>query len=128
MKVAEFRTLQAAAIKKKPPKYRNQGKDGYASTKEARRAQELELAVKANVVRNLRRQVHFELVPKQEGERSVVYIADFCYEELVAYGQGPAFWEAVVEDVKSDATRKIASWPIKRKLMLQRYGIRIRET
>jgi hypothetical protein len=133
VKIAEWRkVLQAKGRfggRLVQPKYGNKGKDGYASTKEARRAQELELAVKAGVVRNLQRQVRFVLIPKQKGERGVVYIADFCYEELIAgaIGQAPT-WEREVEDVKSPPTRKRESYIIKRKLMLERFGIRIRET
>ena len=42
---------------------------------------ELKLLQRAGKIRNLRCQVPFELVPKQDGERAVKYIADFVYEE-----------------------------------------------
>jgi len=102
----------------------------YASQKEAKRAAELELLVKAGEIRRLQRQTRFDLIPKQEGERSVAYIADFAYEERRATGpHGETYcWIRVVEDVKSPATRKKESYIIKRKLMLQVHGIRIRET
>ncbi len=110
-------------------KYGNQRTNGFASKKEAKRSTELDLMVKARVARNLQRQVRFELVSKQEGERSVVYIADFCYELLSAGILGrPPIWEYIVEDVKSPATRKKEAYIIKRKLMLERHGIRIFET
>ena len=74
-------------------------------------------------ISELRRQVKFELIPRQmEGkrvvERAVDYIADFTYIQ-----DG----ELVVEDVKSDFTVKDPTYIIKRKLMLYMKGIKVRE-
>lgn len=112
---------------KKPSKYRNRKTGGYASAKEARRAQELKLLLAAGKIRNLREQVPYELIPAQKDEdtgktieRSCVYVADFVYEDLtIGLGRG------IVEDCKGMRT---ADYVIKRKLMLQVHGIRIRET
>ena len=104
-------------------KYRNKKtvKDGmvFDSKKEASRFRELQLLEKAGKIQNLQTQVKFELIPKQEGERATNYIADFMYQEN---------GKTVVEDVKSEITRKNPEYIIKRKLMLYRYEIRIQET
>jgi hypothetical protein len=117
------------------PKYHNKKVivDGIAfdSKKEARRWCELKLMEKAGVISDLERQVEYELIPSQRepdiiGPRGGVkkdkvieldctYIADFRYK------QGG---EVIVEDTKGFRT---ADYIIKRKLMLWRYGIRIKE-
>jgi hypothetical protein len=98
------------------PKFGNKKTNGFESKKEAKRAQELQLMEKIGLISNLEYQVPFELIPKQEGERSVVYKADFTYFEDK---------KLVVEDAKGFKTPE---YVIKRKLLLWRYGIRIRET
>jgi hypothetical protein len=108
-------------------KYGNNRDSGFDSNKEAARFRELELAVKAGVVRGLQLQVRFELIPAQDGERPVYYVADFVYEELQANGPG-GHWVREVEDCKSEITRKNREYIIKRKLMRHVHGIRIRET
>ena len=89
------------------------------SKKEAARWQELNLMLRARLIEDLQRQVRFEVIPKQEGERPCTYIADFVYIDRKT-------GEKIVEDVKSPATRTEA-YRIKRKLMLLVHGIRIRE-
>ena len=74
-------------------------------------------------IRCLRRQVTYILLPTQTidnkvVERPVKYIADFVY---TVNGM------LVVEDVKSNITRKKPDYIIKRKLMLFEHGIRIQE-
>ena len=122
-------------------KYHNQKtrtSDGveHDSRKEARRWMELQLLQKAGLISDLNRQVRFELIPTQREpdtigklggvrkgkciEQSVVYVADFVYSDLKK-------GEIVVEDVKSEATRKKESYIIKRKLLLYLKGIRIYE-
>lgn len=100
-------------------KYNNQKvhilNEVFDSKKEMRRYGELIILEKAGLISNLRRQIKFELIPKQESERSCVYIADFVYEEN---------GKTVVEDAKGMKTK---DYIIKRKLMLWRYGIKIRE-
>ena len=88
------------------------------SMKEANRWCELKMLEKAGLIQDLQRQVKFELIPKQEGERAVHYVADFVYVE-----DG----KKIVEDVKSAATKKNKEYVIKRKLLLWRHGIRIKE-
>lgn len=88
------------------------------SMKEANRWCELKLLERAGKIRLLQRQVKFELIPKQDGERAVVYVADFTYIENDKF---------VVEDVKSEATRKNKEYVIKRKLMKWIHGITIKQ-
>ena len=96
--------------------------DGIAfdSRKEANHYCELKLLERAKQISNLRLQVKFELIPSQyvNGkcvERACNYIADFVYEEN---------GKTVVEDTKGFKTK---DYIIKRKLMLNKYGIQIRE-
>lgn len=83
----------------------------FDSKKEAERYQALKLLEKADVIRNLSRQVPFELIPKQKNERAVKYIADFMYVET-------ATGKIIVEDVKGYRTDV---YKIKRKLFKWRY-------
>lgn len=94
----------------------------FDSKKEANRYKELRLLEKAGAIHDLRMQVKFTLIPAQRDgatgkvvERECSYKADFVYEEDR---------KTVVEDVKGFRTKE---YVIKRKLMLWRYGIRIRE-
>lgn len=93
----------------------------YDSVKEYRRAKELELLEKSGVIKDLKRQVRFEIIPSQRGddgkvvERAVTYVADFVYFE-----DG----KLVVEDTKGYRTK---DYIIKRKLMRYLLGINIRE-
>lgn len=121
-----------------PTKYHNVKTRGYDSAKEAERARALHLLEKAGKIRDLREQVPYELIPKQTEmgtrivtrrgkqvtqtvekvvERPVVYVADFVYYD-------PVTEETVVEDAKGVRTKE---YVIKRKLLLWRYGIRIKE-
>lgn len=109
----------------------------FDSKKEYKRFCELSLLEKAGEITNLQRQVHYLLIPEQRApstevykrgprtgqpkpgpvlERKVTYIADFVYEQN---------GETVVEDTKGLRTKE---YVIKRKLLLYRYGIRIKET
>lgn len=92
----------------------------FDSKREQRRWSELLLLERAGAIQNLRRQVKYELIPSQRiagkvVERAVSYIADFVYAEDGV---------EVVEDTKGFKT---PDYIIKRKLLLWRYGIRIRE-
>lgn len=92
----------------------------FDSKKEAQRYQQLKLMLKAGVITNLKRQVRYSLVPSQyiDGkcvERAVSYVSDFEYDEKGKH---------IVEDTKGVRTKE---YIIKRKLMLFKYGIRIRE-
>ncbi len=53
-------------------------------------------------------------------ELSAIYTADFVYKDKNG--------NEIVEDVKSDITRKEADYVLRRKLMLHVHGIRIKET
>lgn len=63
---------------------------------------------KEQKISHLDRQVKFELLPKQKGERSITYLADFVYLDNGVL---------VVEDVKSKITKKQTDYIIKRKLI-----------
>ena len=96
----------------------------FDSEKEARRFGELVLLQKAGNVRSLRLQVNFTLqegYTTSEGERvrPIVYRADFTYQERTTYG-----WRTVVEDVKGVRTKE---YNMKRKMMLEKFGVDIRE-
>lgn len=93
----------------------------FDSKKEAARWQELCLLQRAGKISHLNRQVTYTLIPAQyiDGkcvERSCNYIADFVYKEN---------GNLIVEDAKGKRTPE---YVIKRKLMLQVYGIRVKET
>lgn len=116
----------------KPNKYGAKRVGTHASQKEYARANQLKLWQRAGVISNLREQVPFELIPAQYGEcgtdlkgkpvrvcveRSCKYIADFVYTDNET-------GETIVEDTKGVRTKE---YVIKRKLMLFRHGIRIKE-
>ena len=63
----------------KTNKYKNIKQKCFDSKKEYSRAIYLEILEKNREISNLKKQVKFELIPKQDGERSVNYIADFIY-------------------------------------------------
>ena len=85
------------------------------SRKEANRWSELLILEKAGLISDLKRQVKYELIPKQEGERAVYYVADFEY--IDENGQ------KIVEDVKGyKEGLAYRVFVIKRKLMLYVYG------
>lgn len=107
----------------------------FDSKKEYARWLELQVLERAGQITELRRQVKFVLIPTQyeeherygktgkrlkDGrkllEQECSYIADFAYRD--------ALGQTVVEDAKGVKTKE---YIIKRKLMLERYGIQIRE-
>ena len=88
----------------------------FDSKAEAARWQELQLLERAGEVSGIERQVTYELIPKQPGERAVKYIADFRYKTKEG--------QTIVEDVKGFKTEE---YKIKRKLMLHVHGIRVVE-
>lgn len=109
------------------------GGSWHDSKKEAKRWMELEMLANAGFIKDLRRQVSFVLIPSQYGpsfttksgkikrgklvERAVTYIADFVYYDVEED-------KTIVEDTKGVRTK---DYIIKRKLMLWRHGIQIRE-
>jgi hypothetical protein len=96
------------------------GDHRFDSKAEAKRHGDLLKLQQAGEIANLRRQVPFEVIPKQPGERACFYVADFVYD-LLTNGQ---IGGCVVEDVKGVLTR---DYVMKRKLMLKEHGIRIVE-
>lgn len=90
----------------------------YHSKREAARHPQLRLLEHAGRIRNLRRQVKFDL--RVNGLRICTYTADYVYEELVDDA-----WREVVEDVKGFPNDR---WPMKKKLMKAVHGVAIRET
>ena len=103
-------------------KYRNRKTEYmgivFDSKKEAARYAELRLLQRAGVISDLRLQVPYTLIDKSEHGREIRYVADFAYTE-----DG----ETVVEDVKSPATRT-PLYRLKKRLLAERYGIKIKET
>lgn len=108
----------------KVPKYRNKKTvvDGitFDSKKEADRYSFLKMWERAGQIKNLSRQAKFVLIPanrREDGklERACHYVADFQY----MVGD-----KVVVEDVKGMRTK---DYILKRKLMLDKHGITIRE-
>ena len=107
----------------------------FDSKKEYSRYMELKLLEQAGIIKNLKRQVKYVLIPTQYEiqseilkngkikenkkviERECSYIADFVYEEND---------KTVVEDVKSEIT-KTPEYKIKKKLMLYIHKIKIKE-
>ena len=95
----------------------------FDSRKEYTRYCELLLLARGGYISDLKLQVKYVLIPaqKDEGgkilERECSYIADFVYFDKKTQ-------RTVVEDAKGVKTK---DYIIKRKLMLERYGIRIRE-
>ena len=108
----------------------------FDSKKEANRFRELQLLERAGKITALQRQVKYVLIPTQREfsneiykkgahqghfkpgkvlEKECSYIADFVYYKNE---------KTVVEDTKGFRTE---AYKIKRKLMLERYGIQIRE-
>lgn len=86
----------------------------FDSKKEARRYEELMGLLQAGWITDLKLQHHFTLaeafkMPDGTPIRKMEYIADFTYTD----GEG----RFIVEDVKSEATRKNPVYAIKKKLM-----------
>lgn len=92
----------------------------FDSKKEYKRWLELKAMAEQGEIQSLQRQVSYELIPAQRInnkliERAVTYKADFVYSYKGSL---------VVEDVKGFRTPE---YIIKRKLMLYRHGIQIKE-
>ena len=93
----------------------------FDSQHEAHRWCELKYMERAGLITDLVRQFPITLLPAQRNdigkviERPVKYVADFMY-----YENG----QQVIEDAKGVKTKE---YIIKRKLMLWRYGIKIKE-
>lgn len=96
----------------------------FDSQKEARRYRELMALLGAGKIRGLKLQPQFTLqesykTPAGKRVQAIRYVADFSYFDC-------DLDKDVVEDVKSKAT-KTRVYEMKRKLLLERFGIEIRE-
>lgn len=93
----------------------------FDSIREANRWQELRLMERAGAVRDLQRQVSFELIPAQRVSgrqlKPIRYIADFSY--LDERGN------RIIEDSKG---AKTPVYCIKKRMLLWLYGIEVLET
>ena len=144
------RTMFAPTEKKGNKLHAERTEEGYASKREAKRAAELRMMEKAGIIENLQEQVSFLLLPtvyaradgsyfrwfeaenKKEAEKMagekltlvekpVSYVADFVYER-----DG----RQVVEDAKGfkdPSSATYAKFVLKRKMMLERFNIRVVE-
>lgn len=101
---------------KRKAKYNNQKIefDGmkFDSKKEYTRFNELMMMQRAGIIDELRRQVSFEIVPKNGTERAAYYVADFVYKEG---------GKKIIEDVKSQITKQNPVYVLKRKLVKNIY-------
>jgi hypothetical protein len=88
----------------------------FASAKEAKRYGELKLLERGEYLSDLRVQPRYDFVIG--GLKVCTYVADFAY--MTAMGER-------VEDVKSEATRKLPVYRIKRKLMKAVHNIDVVE-
>ena len=129
----------AHAQNEKKRKYRNtptdrRGADSkkirFDSKREAIRYDELMLMLKSGKIKNLKLQPQYTLqeaytTPEGNRVRAIRYQADFSYEEaFTSWGEPTSI--IVVEDVKSPAS-KTRVYEMKKKLLLERYGIEITE-
>jgi len=118
-KIRGYKITAAGKVKKKS-KYGNKKVvvDGiqFDSKKEANRYFELKVLKMKGEITNLQLQVEYKF--EVGGKKIASYFADFVYNK-----DG----KTVVEDVKSSATRKIATYRIKNKLMKAMYDIEIKE-
>ena len=95
----------------------------FDSKKEARRYEELMMMLHAGKIGELRLQPQFTLqeaytTPDGRRIRSIIYKADFSY---IMDGK------LVVEDVKSEFTKKNKTYRMKNKMMADRLGIIVKE-
>lgn len=117
-------------------KYKNIKTRGCDSRKEARRLTQLQLLQMAGLIKDLKTQVKFVLIPTQNEsyeryskkgkrlkdgikciEKECSYYADFVYTDVET-------GKTIVEDAKGVRTKE---YRIKKKLMLSVHGIRIKE-
>ena len=109
--------------KKKGNKYRNtkavdEFGNEYDSKKELKRGRELKLLLKAGAIGFLARQVEFQFTIN--GGKVASYFADYVYTDS-------STGKMIVEDVKSEATRKLPVYRLKWRMLLQQHGIVIKE-
>lgn len=113
---------------KNPSKYNNRKVelDGFTfdSQKEARRYSELKILVRVGEISELELQKSFVLAEsvkfnnEPRAKPDIRYVADFAYMENGVM---------IVEDVKSEATKSLPVYRIKKHLMKSIHGIEIKE-
>lgn len=85
----------------------------FDSQKESKRYQELSMLQKSGLIEDLKIQVRFSICPKSGGnKRERFYIADFVYVES---------GKKIIEDVKSEITRKNPVYSLKKALVQWQY-------
>lgn len=85
----------------------------FDSQKESKRYQELSMLQKSGLIEGLKIQVRFSICPKSGGnKRERFYIADFVYVEG---------GKKIIEDVKSEITRKNPVYSLKKALVQWQY-------
>lgn len=116
IKIEKATPIKKSKYKNKKVKYDNEEFD---SIKEKNRYIELKSMQENGLIRDLRRQVKFEILPKFKikGEtiRPIYYICDFMYDNYVEY---------IVEDVKGIRTK---DYLLKKKMFEYKYQIKINE-
>lgn len=94
----------------------------FDSRKEAKRWLELKRMERTGAIKDLQRQVRFELIPAFDVAgrhyRATIYVADFVYTDTVT-------GEEVVEDCKGYRT---SVYRLKAKMFAHRYGVSICES
>ena len=144
-KIAANATQTAREQRNEQSKYRNipekriaqNATIRFSSKAEAKRYDELMLMLKAGKIRDLRLQQDFTLqeaytTPQGERIRAIRYKADFVYERLVGYytdvaPRNIAKWEKVVEDTKGGKATQTPLYKMKKKMLMDKYGIEIQE-
>ena len=110
-----------ASLEKKPTKYKAEKTSAFGlvfdSKKEANRFGELKILERRNEISELKAQPEFLI--EINGVKICKYVADFQYLEK---------GKIIVEDCKSEITRKHPVYRLKKKLMHAVLGIEIRET
>lgn len=89
----------------------------YDSQLEYERYCELKMLQKAGIITDLKYHKRFVLIEKNENGREIAYEADFVYKK-----DG----KTIVEDTKSEPT-KTRLYALKKRLMLEKYGLKITE-
>lgn len=125
----------------------------FDSTGEAKRYEVLLKRQEDGLIRNLRRQVTYELIPRQTKsivqqmktrdkvkevfmEHPVTYVADFVYEKREVlygyldagrkdYGEVGSYWKTIVEDYKGNKYVVTTDFKLKKKIALYNLGIEI---
>lgn len=108
---------------RKAAKYRNIKSNGFDSRKEEKQFYGLQIMEQLGKIKQLQRQIKIEIIPSfrfgGHTYRGIYYVADFTY-----YDEDGNY---VVEDVKSEFTRKLPVYRMKKKLLMYLKGIEIRE-